>query len=90
MNDRDKHHHCTNKFIELANELKDGDYEIHLVSAALMSASCIYTTYVAAGNEGGLNPSGVDKIVAMFRRNLEHIQEVKKREAEQKQAESQD
>ena len=78
MNDTEKHNYCTNKFIALANELKDEGHEIQLVSAAIMSASCIYATYVAAGNEGGLLPSGMDKIVTMYRRNLEHIQEQKK------------
>jgi len=51
-----------------------------MVSAALMAASGIYVTYVTAGNDGGLQPSGVDKVVMMYRRNLEHIQERKKAE----------
>ena len=85
MNDRASHHHCTQKFIELANTLKDEGYEPQLVSAALMAASGIYVTYVSVGNEGGLQPSGVDKVVMMYRRNLEHIQELKKAEIEAKQ-----
>ena len=80
MDDQQKHNLCTNKFIELANELKDEGYETELVSGALMSASGIYATYVAAGNEGGLEPSGVEKIVGIYRRTLEFIQEQKKRE----------
>ena len=80
MGDRESHNHCTQKFIELANEMKDEGYDTKLVSAALMSASGIYATYVSAGNEGGLQPSGVDKVVMMYRRNLEHIQEIKKAE----------
>ena len=80
MTDRASHDHCTHKFIDLANELKDEGYDPKLVSAALMSASGIYATYVSAGNEGGLQPSGVDKVVMMYRRNLEHIQERKKAE----------
>ena len=82
MSDKENHNHCTHKFIELANELKDQGYNPQLVSAALMSASGIYATYVTAGNEGGLQPSGVDKVVMMYRRNLEHIQERKKAENE--------
>ena len=81
MTDRASHNHCTHKFIDLANELREEGYDIQLVSAALMSASGIYATYVTAGNEGGLQPSGVDKVVMMYRRNLEHIQEVKKAQA---------
>jgi hypothetical protein len=33
---------------------------------------------VAAGNKGALEPSGVDKVVAVYRRTLEHHQKVKK------------
>ena len=47
-----------------------------------MAASGIYATYISAGNAGGLQPSGVDKVVMMYRRNLEHIQERKKAEKE--------
>jgi hypothetical protein len=82
VTDRASHTHCTQKFIDLANELKNEGYEPQLISAALMSASGIYATYVSAGNEGGLQPSGVDKVVMMYRRNLEHIQEAKKAQIE--------
>jgi hypothetical protein len=82
VTDRASHTHCTHKFIGLANELKDEGYDIQLISAALMSASGIYATYASAGNEGGLQPSGVDKVVMMYRRNLEHIQEAKKAQVE--------
>jgi len=80
MSEMEKHNHCTNKFIDLANELKKEEYDTKLISAALMSACGIYATYITAGNTGGLQPSGVDKVVMMFRRNLEHIQERKKAE----------
>jgi hypothetical protein len=82
VSDSESHNQCTHKFIELANELKDLGHEPQLVSAALMAASGIYATYVTAGNKGGLQPSGVDKVVMMYRRNLEHIQERKKAEKE--------
>ena len=82
MNDRESHDHCTRKFIDLANELKNEGHSLHLISAALMAASGIYATFVTAGNTGGLQPSGVDKVVMMYRRNLEHIQERKKAENE--------
>lgn len=86
MDDQEKHRYCTNKFIELANQLKDEQVEPPLVSGALMTASAVYATYLAAGNQGALEPSGVDKVVAVYRRTLEHHQEVKKaqlRKAEQ-------
>jgi hypothetical protein len=84
VTDSASHNHCTHKFIALANELKEEGYDPQLVSAALMSASGIYATYLSAGNEGGLQPSGVDKVVMMYRRNLEHIQESKKAENQER------
>jgi len=84
VSDRESHNECTNKFIDLANELKKEGHNPQLVSAALMAASGIYVTYISAGNDGGLQPSGVDKVVMMYRRNLEHIQEQKKAEKEAK------
>ncbi|MBT8069522.1 MAG: DUF3144 domain-containing protein [Xanthomonadales bacterium] len=62
--------------------MKNQGYDPQLISAAMMSASGIYATYTTAGNTGGLQPSGVDKVVMMYRRNLEHIQERKKAEYE--------
>lgn len=69
---------ATNKFIDLANELKNQDLDPALISGALMTASSIYATYVAAGNNGALEPSGVDKVVDLYRRTLEHFQSVKR------------
>ena len=78
MSDQESHDLCTHKFIDLANELKELGHDPQLVSASLMAASGIYAAYITAGNKGGLQPSGVDKVVMMYRRNLEHIQERKK------------
>ena len=86
MSERENHNLCTSKFIDLANELKDLGHSPQLISAALMSASGIYATFITAGNSGGLQPSGVDKVVMMYRRNLEHIQERKKAENEAKES----
>jgi hypothetical protein len=83
MDDMEKHRYCTNKFIELANQLKDEQIDPKLVSGALMTASGIYATFVAAGNQGALEPTGVDKVVALYRRTLEHHQEVKKDQLKQ-------
>jgi len=80
VNEADQHKHCTNKFIELANQLRHEEIDSTLVSGALMTASAIYATFVAAGNEGALEPSGVDKIVDLYRRTLEHHQELKRAE----------
>lgn len=82
MSNQESHNQCTHKFIALANELKKQGHDPQLVSASLMAASGIYATFITAGNTGGLQPSGVDKVVMMYRRNLEHIQERKKAENE--------
>jgi len=84
VNDQEKHMYCTNKFIELANELKNEDIDLHLVNGSLMSASGIYATFVAAGNEGALEPSGVEKVVGLYRRTLEHHQASRKSQAQTK------
>jgi hypothetical protein len=78
VTDQEKHQYCTNKFIELANQLKKEEIDPSMVSGALMTAASVFATYVAAGNNGALEPSGVDKVVAVFRRTLEHHQKVKK------------
>jgi len=80
LGDAANHNHCTLKFIDLANELKGDGFDIKLISAALMSASGIYATYSVVGNDGALNPSGVDKVIETYKRNLEHVQERKKAE----------
>lgn len=90
MGNREDHNHCTTKFIELANELKDVGHDPKLVSAALMSASGIYATYAAAGNDGALEASGIDKVVNLYRNNLEFIQERKKEEILKKRAAQQE
>ena len=78
--DAELHHEALNRFIALANEIKDDGVSTHVISAAMMSASAVYATYVAAGNEGGLNPSGVDKIVAAYRHQMEQVQGARQEE----------
>ena len=78
VSDAKHHQYCTNKFIELANELKGEKIDTTMISGALMTASSIYATYVAAGNDGALQPTGVDKVVDMYRRTLERHQELKR------------
>jgi len=80
MSDMELHNECTHRFIELANQMKEDGADVRLVSAALMAASGIYATYTVAGNAGALEATGVDKVVAMYRQNLEHIQKRKKEE----------
>jgi hypothetical protein len=76
--DNEIHAECRNRFIELANTIKDEGVDIKLVSHALMSASGFYTTYVLGGNEGGLTESGVDKVAATYKSELARIQKIKR------------
>lgn len=77
-NDAENHKECVNQFIELANSMKDKDIDINIVSGSLMTASGLYASYVAGGNDGGLTESGVDKVAAVYKRELERIQQIKK------------
>ena len=75
------HKACVQRFIDLANTLKDEGVDINIVSAGLMTASALYTSYLAGGNAGGLSDSGLDKVSAAYKRELERIQQIKKQEA---------
>lgn len=70
------------EFIELANQQKDRGIDPEIISAALMGASSTYTTFVAAGNEGYLTDTGVDKVVDRYREFVVSIQAGKKAQAE--------
>ena len=81
----DAHNQATNEFIELATQMvNDRGFDNKLVSAALMAASGIYATFIAAGNQGFLASGGVDKVATMYKNNLSYIQKRKKEELEAK------
>ena len=75
-----------NRFISLANAMKDEGVDIQLISSAIMSASGVYETFTLVGNEGGLTPAGVEKVAAKYRKHLERYQEIRKLEEEQRSA----
>lgn len=78
--DAQLHQEAVNRFIALANEIKEEGVSTHVVSAAMMSGSAVYATYVAAGNEGVLNASGVDKVVEAYRQRLDQVQGARRAE----------
>ena len=86
MDPREQHNKATHRFIDMANEMKNEGLPTELISAALMSASGVYATYVAAGetNNGVLQSSGVNKVAEMYHQTLAHIQERKREEIEQR------
>ncbi len=66
------------RFIDVANELKDQGLDIKLISSALMQASAVYATYAAAGNNGFLKDSGVQKVADVYRHGLAELQKYKR------------
>ncbi|WP_241505829.1 DUF3144 domain-containing protein [Parahaliea mediterranea] len=81
----EQHQKCMQRFIDLANTMKNEGVQTRLISAALMTASGVYTTYAFAGNSGGLNATGIDKVVEAYRQNLKNIQDAKREEVQQQQ-----
>lgn len=79
-----EYNELSDRFILLANEMTAEGKESQMVNAALMSASGIYATYTAAGNEGGLTASGVDQVTSVYKANLENIQKFKQLKSEKK------
>ena len=78
-----QHDDCMQRFIDLANAMKEEGIPVNVVSWSLMTACGIYSTYSVVGNDGGLNPSGVDKVADAFRQNLLNIQALRRRQQEQ-------
>ena len=76
--DGDLHREALNRFIDLANTMTEEGVEGRIVSAGLMSASAVYATFLAAGNQGGLTESGIDKVVDAYRSQVVQVQEMKK------------
>jgi hypothetical protein len=77
-----QHDECMQRFIDLANAMKDEGVPVNIVSWSLMTACGIYATYSVVGNKGGLNPSGVDKVADAFRQNLLNIQSLRRQQQE--------
>lgn len=78
MSEQEQLHESMNRFIGLANEIKDSGVPIHVVSTAMMRAFCVYATYSVAGNTGGLTESGVEKMAEVFKEELADVQTARK------------
>jgi len=70
-----------NRFIALANQMKDEGQNINVVANALMEATAIYSTFVVAGNQGHLNDSGISKMTEVFQAFLTKTQQDKQAQA---------
>ena len=86
--DKEYHQTCLNRFIELANQMKDEGVPTNVVSTAMMSASAVYATFVVTGNTGGLTESGVDKVAAAYKQHVQRVQEMRKAEDDRRRAEA--
>ena len=76
--DQEVHTECVNRFIALANAMKDEGIAINIVSGGMMTASALYATYAVGGDDGGLTDSGVDKVAEAYKKELARIQLIKK------------
>ena len=86
--EQEHHQACLNRFIELANQMKEEGTAAPVVSAAMMSASAVYATYVTTGNAGGLTDSGVDKVTAAYKQHLQRVQQMRKAEDDKRRADA--
>lgn len=78
MSDNDQiHQDAMNRFIDLANQMQEEGIQRNLVGAALLTAAGLYSSFVVGGNAGGLNESGIEKLTAMFKRELERVEAAK-------------
>jgi len=73
-----EYYELSERFIALANEMTAEGKDSQAVNAALMSASGVYATYTAAGNEGGLTASGIKQVTSVYKENLKNIQKMKR------------
>ena len=83
---QEHHQDCMNRFIDLANQMKDEGIDTTVVSAGMMSASAVYATFVVSGNTGGLTDSGIEKITAAYKQHLQRVQEMRKEEDNERRA----
>jgi len=72
--DNELHNECMTRFIDLANELTKAGTSKYVVAGGLMTASCVYSTFMAAGNKGSLSPEDIDRIAGGYRDQLESVQ----------------
>jgi hypothetical protein len=84
--DAEYHHECMNRFIDLANAMKEEDIAPNVVMSAMMRASALYAMYAAGGNEAGFTPAGIDKVTAAYKLHLEQVVQAKKEQAKKEQA----
>lgn len=76
------HYDAMQRLVELANKLAAEGMPPRVVSAGLMTASCVYATYIEVGNSGSLDEAGVDRIANGYRKHLAHNQKNRQENAQ--------
>ena len=77
------HYDSMNSFVELANKLAAEGMPRRVVAAGLMTASCVYSTYLEVGNDGILDEAGVDRVADGYKKHLLFTQNSRKEKARQ-------
>jgi glucan phosphoethanolaminetransferase (alkaline phosphatase superfamily) len=72
--DEELNYECMHRFIALANEMKTEGISNRVVSAGLMTASCVFATFTTIGNSGRLNQSAMTDVIESYRMQLEWVQ----------------
>ncbi len=68
------HNECMKRFIDLANKMTEEGISKYVVSGGLMTSSCVYSTFMAVGNNASLSPEDIDRIAGGYRAQLESVQ----------------
>jgi len=82
------HNECMKRFIDLANKMTGEGISKYIVAGGLMTSSCVYSTFIAVGNDGSLSPADIDRIAGGYRDQLESVQS--DRQEKQRQREEQE
>ena len=80
--DEQLHYDAMQRLIELANKLAAEGTPPKVVSAGLMTASCVYATYIEVGNNGSLDEAGVNRIADGYKKHLAHNQKSRRDNAQ--------
>lgn len=81
--DEELHHECMQRLIELANKMAKEGMPPRVVGAGLMTASCVYSTYLEVGNDASLDEAGVARIAEGYKKHLVFAQKSRQEKARQ-------
>ena len=76
------HQECMQRFIDLANSMKEEGIATRMVSAGMMTGSAVYASYVLAGNDGRLAPAGAARLAEAYKQQLDRVQQYRAADSE--------